>query len=492
MSKARKGEPKQADALWTSDALVAAVGGQTKGGVEALVPGISIDSRTLKRGEAFFAIAGDRFDGHDFVAGALDRGAALAVVAEGRLGDLPRDGRYVVVPDVLAALEDLGRAARARTDARIIAVTGSVGKTSSKEMLRLAFEACGRTHASVASFNNHWGVPLTLARMPADTEFGVFEIGMNHPGEITALVAMVRPHLAIITTVEPVHLEFFGSVEAIAKAKAEIFSGLEPDGIAILNQDNDQIDLLRFLAHTAKVPRLVSFGAARDADVHIEQAVCKIDCSCVSANVLEVPVTYKLGAPGRHLVQNSLAVLAAVQLSGADLALGMQALAKLQPPKGRGERHTLDLKTGEATLIDESYNANPASMRAAIALLGAAPVERPGRRIAVLGDMLELGEAGVSLHCGLARLIEEAHVDLVFCSGPMMHELWQILPTQRQGGYGEQSQDLEAALLADIRPGDAVMVKGSLGSRMGPLVSAILKEYGAKQQQTRRKVVSAR
>lgn len=467
--------------LWTSEALIEAVGGRVVGDVEANVTGISIDSRSVTRGEAFFAIMGDRFDGHDFVAGALKRGAALAVVAEDRLADLPDDGRYVVVADVLGALEDLGRAARARTDARILAVTGSVGKTSSKEMLRLALGACGRTHASVASFNNHWGVPLTLARMPADTEYGVFEIGMNHPGEITTLVAMVRPHVAIITTVEPVHLEFFGSVEAIAKAKAEIFSGLEPDGVVVLNADNDQFDLLRFLAHTAEVPHLATFGAAREADVHLEQVITHVDCSCVSASVFDVPVTYKISAPGRHLVQNSLAVLAAVELVGADLALGMQALAELQPPKGRGERHTLGLKSGDAILIDESYNANPASMRAAIVLLGATPVERPGRRVAVLGDMLELGEAGPSHHRKLAKVIADAHVDLVYCAGPMMHELWQELPSLRHGAYAEEATGLEATLLADVRPGDAVMIKGSLGSRMGPLVNALVAAYGAKQ-----------
>ncbi|WP_346432254.1 UDP-N-acetylmuramoylalanyl-D-glutamyl-2,6-diaminopimelate--D-alanyl-D-alanine ligase [Breoghania sp. L-A4] len=405
------------DALWTSDALIEAVDARSVGGVEALVTGISIDSRTMKRGEAFFAIKGDRFDGHDFVTAAMERGAALAVVADDRLDELPRSGRYVVVPDVLAALEDLGRAARARTEARIVAVTGSVGKTSTKEMLRLAFEACGRTHASVASFNNHWGVPLTLARMPQATEYGVFEIGMNHPGEIESLVAMVRPHTAIITTVEAVHLEHFGSVEAIAKAKSEIFSGLEPGGVAILNADNDQYDLLRFLAHTASVPRVVSFGVRRDADIHLEQVVCHEDCSCASARVLDVPVSYKIGAPGRHLVQNSLAVLGAVSLSGADLARAMQPLARMKPPKGRGERHQLALANGPATLIDESYNANPASMRAAISLLGATPIERPGRRIAVLGDMLELGEASASLHRALARPLEEAHVDLVYCAG---------------------------------------------------------------------------
>jgi UDP-N-acetylmuramoyl-tripeptide--D-alanyl-D-alanine ligase len=288
-------------------------------------------------------------------------------------------------------LRRLGTAARARTDARIVAVTGSVGKTGTKEALRLTLERSGKVHASVASFNNHWGVPLTLARMPADTEYGVFEIGMNHAGEITPLVKMVRPHVAIITTVQPVHLEFFGSVEKIAQAKAEIFSGLEPDGTAILNRDNDQYDLLSFLATTAGIDHVLTFGENPTADARIEKISRQEGGSSVQATILGQDITYKIGAPGQHHVKNSLAVLTAVAELGADLALAGLALAEMRAPKGRGAAARLKRPDGMFELIDESYNANPASMRAALSVLGEASVSRPGRRIAVLGDMLELG-----------------------------------------------------------------------------------------------------
>ncbi len=469
------------EVLWKLDALVEAVGGRVVGDPTTTITGISIDSRTIQPGEAFFCIKGDVHDGHRFAEAALSRGAALAVVCEERLSEVPPEGRYVVVSDVLGALEDLGRAARARTQAKIVAVTGSVGKTSSKEMLRIALSKSGRTHASVASFNNHWGVPLTLARMPEDTEYGVFEIGMNHPGEITPLTRMVRPDFVIITTVEPVHLAQFESVEAIARAKAEIFEGLEPGGAAILNASNPQFDLLRFLAFTAGVAKIVTFGDDRAFDVHPTQVAPQSGCSCVTGKVLGEDLVWKIGAPGRHLVNNSLAVLAAVKLMGADLALGALALADMSAPKGRGERHELTFEDGTATLIDESYNANPASMRAAIAVLGETPVERGGRRIAVIGDMLELGETSPALHRGLAKPLEDARIDLVYCVGKTMRGLWERLPENRRAVWAETSAELQKTLVGDIRPGDVVMIKGSLGTKMGPLVSALIDAYGAKR-----------
>ena len=276
----------------------------------------------------------------------------------------------------------------------MIGVTGSVGKTGTKEALRLALARSGETHASVASYNNHWGVPLSLARCPASARYAVFEMGMNHAGEIEPLTRLVRPHVAIVTTVEPVHLEFFGSVEAIADAKAEIFRGLEPGGAAVINRDNPQFARLAARAKSAGVERIVSFGEHAKADARLIKCALHPDCSTVQARILGTDVTYKLGAPGRHVVLNSLAVLAAASLAGADLALAALALADLKPPSGgRGARITLDLPGGTALLIDESYNANPASMRAALALLGQAPMGPRGRRIAVLGDMLELGRA---------------------------------------------------------------------------------------------------
>jgi UDP-N-acetylmuramoyl-tripeptide--D-alanyl-D-alanine ligase len=377
------------------------------------------------------------------------------------------------VPDVLDGLRDLARAARTRLQAQVIGVTGSVGKTGTKEALRLALAPNGETHASVASYNNHWGVPLSLARCPASARYAVFEMGMNHAGEIEPLTRLVRPRVAIITTVEPVHLEFFGSVEAIADAKAEIFSGVEPGGAAVINRDNAQFARLSRAAKNAGIEHVVSFGEHAKADARLMKCSLHPDCSTIQARILGADVTYKLGAPGRHVVLNSLAVLAAVSLAGADLALASLALADIKPPVGRGARSTLDLRDGTVLLIDESYNANPASMRAALALLGQADVGARGRRIAVLGDMRELGERGADLHRQLLEPVLADGVDLVFCCGPLMRALWEALPSERRGGYAEISGELESQLLAAVRPGDAVMIKGSLGSRMGILVKAL-------------------
>jgi UDP-N-acetylmuramoyl-tripeptide--D-alanyl-D-alanine ligase len=463
-------------ALWTLDDMATAMNAQRAGALPSEVNGISIDSRTLGKGDAFFAIKGDNRDGHDFVAGALQAGAGVAVV-DRRPAGVADDAPLLIVPDVLDGLRDLARAARARSTAKIVAVTGSVGKTGTKEALRLALSADGETHVSAASYNNHWGVPLSLARCPQSARYAVFEIGMNHAGEITPLTALVRPHVAIVTTVAPVHLEFFGSVDKIADAKAEIFTGVVPGGVAVLNRDNDQYDRLARAAKVAGISRIVTFGENAQADARLVKLALQAETSCVHADILGHDVTYKLGAPGRHLVMNSLAVLAAVSLTGADLALGALALARLQPPTGRGARLTLTVPGGTALLIDESYNANPASMGAAVALLGQAPVGPNGRRIAVLGDMLELGGEGPALHRALAAPIDAAGIDLVFCSGPQMRSLWDALPPGRRGGYADTAAALEPAVLAEIRAGDALMVKGSLGSKMGPLVRALERQF---------------
>ena len=462
-------------ALWTLADMAAAMRAEKSGDLPPDISGISIDSRSAAKGEAFFAIQGDNRDGHDFVEAALKAGAGVAVVARGK--QFPAGAPLLIVTDVLEALRDLACAARARSPAKVIGVTGSVGKTGTKEALRLALSADGETHASAASYNNHWGVPLSLARCPASALYAVFEIGMNHAGEITPLTKLVRPHVAIITAIEPVHLEYFGSLEKIAEAKAEIFSGIEPDGAAVLNRDSAQYDQLADAAKTAGVARIVSFGASGKADARLIRHSLQPDSSTVEASILGQPVTYKLGAPGRHLVLNSLAVLAAVTLAGADLALAALALNRLKPSTGRGARVVLRTPTGTALLIDESYNANPASMAAAIALLGQAPLGPQGRRIAVLGDMLELGDQGPALHRALAGTIEAAKIDLVYCSGPQMHALWEALPSGLRGGYAETAAALEPAVLEAIRDGDAVMVKGSLGSKMGPIVKALERQF---------------
>jgi UDP-N-acetylmuramoyl-tripeptide--D-alanyl-D-alanine ligase len=464
--------------LWTIDDMAKAMRADKSGALQGDVTGISIDSRSIAKGEAFFAIQGDNRDGHEFVETALKNGAGVAVVARKRTIKFAADAPLLEVDDVLEGLRDLARASRARlSEAKVIGVTGSVGKTGTKDALRLALGADGETYASVASYNNHWGVPLSLARCPANVKYAVFEIGMNHAGEITPLTALVRPHVAIITTVEPVHLEYFGSVEKIADAKAEIFTGIEPGGVAVLNRDNSQFARLEAAAKAAKVTRIVSFGEDPKADARLLRHSLQPDSSTVEACILGEDVTYKLGAPGKHLVINSLGVLAAVALAGGDLALAALALDRLKPATGRGARMTLKTPSGSALLIDESYNANPASMRAAIALLGRAPVGPAGRRIAVLGDMLELGNQGADLHRGLSAPIEAAGIDLVYCSGPQMHALWEALPSSRRGGYAKTAAELEPAVLDAIRDGDAVMVKGSLGSKMGPIVKALERQF---------------
>src|ERR1700690_71257 len=467
-------------ALWTSAAMAAAMRAQVQGVLPPTVSGLSIDSRTVAPGEAYFAIKGDVHDGHDFAAAALKAGAALAVVEAAQRDKFAADAPLLVVDDVLAGLVLLAHAARARLNAQVIAVTGSVGKTSTKEALRRVLGAQGETHASTASFNNHWGVPLSLARCPATARFAIFEIGMNHAGEIEPLVQLVRPRVAIITTVEPVHLEFFTGIEAIADAKAEIFTGLQPGGAVVLNRDNSQFSRLSRRARKLGCWRLVSFGAPKKSDPRLLDASLHAACSAVHANILGPDVTYKLGMPGRHMAMNSLAVLAAASLAGAALALAALSLSQIEPAAGRGVRRELEVAGGEATLIDESYNANPASMAAALNVLGRAAVGPHGRRIAVLGDMLELGPTGPELHRGLVDAVKANHVDLVYCCGPLMRNLWDALSTGKRGGYAESAASLEAQAVGAIRAGDAIMVKGSLGSKMKTIVNALERRFPGK------------
>jgi UDP-N-acetylmuramoyl-tripeptide--D-alanyl-D-alanine ligase len=352
-----------------------------------------------------------------------------------------------------------------------------VGKTGTKEALRLAFERLGPTHASVASYNNHWGVPLTLARMPAEAAYGVFEIGMNHAGEIAPLTRMVRPHVAIITTVEPVHIEFFPSLAAIADAKGEIFAGIEAGGVAVLNRDNPQFERVRAHALASLAGSILTFGEHQDADVRAERMVLNADGSAVEARVLGEPVMYRLGAPGRHVVMNSLGVLAAIKAVGGDLALGALALSDLTAPAGRGERIALQTRDGAFTLVDEAFNANPASMRAALANLAAARPGARGRRLAVLGDMLELGPTGPGLHRELADAVAASGADLVFAAGPLMKNLVEELPPDRRGGYAASAAEIEETVLGSVRAGDVVMVKGSKGILVSRIVKALKDRY---------------
>ncbi len=472
--------------LWTLAALLELTKGRLIGPEPKAIDGISIDSRTTESGDAFFAIRGDRFDGHDFIAAALAGGAVLAVVGAHRLVGLGRiTAPLVVVDDVTKALRRLAVGARSRATGKIVAVTGSVGKTTTKDMLRAALGRSGSVHAAPASFNNHWGVPLTLARMPAHSAYGVFEIGMNHPGEIAPLAAMVRPHVAIVTTVEPVHIEAFESVEAIADAKAEIFTGIEAGGAAILNRDNPHFERLALAAGAADAARIIGFGKHPDADARLEDASLGPAGSAVRARIDGRPMSYAVGIAGLHMVINSLAVLAAALFVGADLDAAAASLAGISPGKGRGTRSQLQLASGTALLIDESYNANPASMRAAIGVLGRIGPGGEGRRIAVLGDMLELGQSELALHAALVDVLETARVDRVHLVGERMAALWEVLPPDRRGVYAVNADGLAAALADDLRPGDVMMVKGSNGIRLGALVEALRQQFGAAAKEAR-------
>jgi UDP-N-acetylmuramoyl-tripeptide--D-alanyl-D-alanine ligase len=455
--------------LWTSSEIAAATGGRASR--DWSVSGVSIDSRTLEPGDLFVALKGPNHDGHDFVAKALEKGAA-ALVHRLPEGIDPARARLVMVEDTLVALTALGRAARARSHARIAAITGSVGKTGTKEALRLALSGQGVTHASAASHNNHWGVPLSLARAPREAAYAVYELGMNAPGEIEQLARLARPRVALVTAIAPAHLGFFPSLEAIAEAKGEIFSGLERGGIAVLPADSPHFPRLRALADAAGAARVIGFGEADDAAVRLLDARVRPDSSDVAMALDGQRLAFRIGAPGRHWVNNSLAVVACAFALGADPATAAAALAGFEAPKGRGRRHRIERGGGPITLIDESYNANPASMRAALALLESAP----GRRIAALGDMLELGDHGPELHAELAEVIERLNIDQVYTVGPLMRHLHDALPPERRAEWRESATQLAPVLGRALQQGDTLLVKGSLGSRMGAIVDALLAE----------------
>jgi UDP-N-acetylmuramoyl-tripeptide--D-alanyl-D-alanine ligase len=471
-------------ALWTTQELVAATGGTLHGDVRGPLNGVSIDSRAVAAGDVFVAIKGDTMDGHDFVVAALKNGAGVAVVS--RVTDEMREAGAVlqVADDPLRGLENMGRAARAWSKGQIIAVTGSVGKTSTKEMLRVALGTSGETHASAASFNNHWGVPLTLARLSRKAAYGVFEIGMNHSGEITPLVNMVRPHVAIVTTVAASHLGHFDSLDDIADAKAEIFSGVVPGGAAVINRDTPYFERLAATAKAHGVTNIIGFGHHEQAAVRLERVALHPTCGCITADVMGEKVTYKLGVPGEHMAINSLAVLAAAKLVGADLARAALALADAAPAKGRGVQERLRTDHGELLLIDESYNANPASVKAALALLANAKLGKNGRRVAVLGDMLELGQFGPSLHAEIATDLDRHNVDVLYAAGPLMKYLWDATPPTKHGAYAASSSDLKDLVVSQLRDGDAVMVKGSLGSRMGLIVDVMRSRFAAVKKES--------
>ncbi|MCB2400782.1 UDP-N-acetylmuramoylalanyl-D-glutamyl-2,6-diaminopimelate--D-alanyl-D-alanine ligase [Rhizobium ruizarguesonis] len=464
--------------LWTTEDMIAAMAGRPFGTLPDGITGIAIDSRSIAPGEAFFAIKGDRVDGHDYASMAMANGASLLVVSEARL---PAMGRLtvpmIVVEDVLAALGRLGLASRERSKAQIIAVTGSVGKTTTKEMLRHVLSPSGKVHASVASFNNHWGVPLTLARMAEDTDYGVFEVGMNHPGEIRPLVAIIRPDVAIITTIAPAHLGNFKNIKEIAAAKAEIFEGLEPGGHVVLNRDNDQFNFLDRTAQSLGIEHIHSFGQHAKAEFRLAEFNGSDENSTLWLTIGGETLEVALGAPGRHIAENALAALGVVRIVGADMQKAIEALATLKPEKGRGKRHRLSIGVGSFTLIDESYNANPASMRAAIALLAASEPTGRGRRIAVLGDMLEMGEYAQKVHTDLAVPLLAAGIEHVWLAGAEIAALKESLPESVHVEYRENTGELTDYVLNSVAPGDVLMVKSSLGIGFGKIVAALLDKF---------------
>ena len=446
--------------LWTSaDAEAATLGAATR---MFSAGGLSIDTRTLKAGDLFVALKGDNRDGHEFVSAAFDAKAGAALVSR-RLDGL--DGPLLIVANTQRGLEDLAVASRARSDAKVVAVTGSAGKTTTKEMLRLALGALGATHASAASYNNHWGVPLSLASLPRDARYAVFEIGMNHFGEIRSLVGFVRPHVALVTTIAPAHLEFFGTCDAIADAKSEIFEGIEPGGAALIPSDSPYADRLIARAKQSHVARILTFGEKSGSDARLVSYEELDGHAHIKADIVGLPVEFTIAAPGRHIANNALGALLAVAALEGDVlnaAAGMKNFAAL---KGRGAR----FNAGGIEVIDESYNANPASMAAALALLGAAK----GRRVAVMGDMLEMGEDAASHHASLAAAIESAHADLVFLCGSKMRSLWDVLPASRRGAFAATSAELVAPLAAALKPGDTVLVKGSNGMKLSAIIDAL-------------------
>ncbi|TDE41083.1 UDP-N-acetylmuramoyl-tripeptide--D-alanyl-D-alanine ligase [Antarcticimicrobium sediminis] len=453
--------------LWTAPEAEAATGGRAQG--DWAVSGVSIDTRTLAPGDLFVALSAAR-DGHDFVAQALEKGAGAALVSRIPEGLAP-DAPLLIVADVLKGLEALGRAARARTSARVVAVTGSVGKTSTKEMLAAMLSEQGATHASVASYNNHWGVPLTLARMPRESDFAIIEIGMNHPGEIAPLACLARPHVAMITTVAPAHLEAFDSIAGIAREKAAILDGVEPGGIAVLNADLEQSPIL-FAKAAECGAQAVGFGA-KAKEYRLISAEITGDETRVQAETPLGPMAFSLATPGQHFAMNGLGALAACAALGADLQRAADSLARWTPYQGRGARERIALPGGTLTLLDDSYNANPASMAAALAVLAAARPEGQGRRIAVLGDMKELGPETEPLHAALARLPAMAAVDRVHCIGPLMGALHAALPVEKRGLLSASSAELAAQLAEVVGAGDVVLAKGSLSMGLAKCVDAL-------------------
>lgn len=470
--------------LWTFDEAAAAAKGEKRQttdceGISAVIH----DSRDVPAGSLFIALKGPNHDAHKFVGEVLEKGAAAAMVSrvwwqeEGEK-NFPA-GNFIIVDDTLEGLVNLATAARARSRARVIGITGSVGKTSTKEFLATVLSGQGKCHANKKSFNNHWGVPLTLANLPKDADFAVIEMGINHTGEMGALARMVAPDIAIVTNIEPAHIGNFNAIEEIALAKSEIFSamedGVEKGGIAVLNADNPYTPILKKAAEDYGAGRILTCGETSGADARLRDCTLLSDGSRVSVKILGDKYKYHLPVPGKHFVLNSLSILLVAKLLGCDMDKAVKSLEHITPVEGRGNHISVYLEDSgtPVTVIDESYNASPVSMKAALRVLEMSEPATGGRRIAVLGDMLELGAEGARLHIDLANPVLKAKTDLLFACGPLMEALYNIIPPSWQGGWAADSKILAQMLTETVRPGDIVLVKGSLGSRMAYVVQAL-------------------
>ncbi len=459
-------------ALWSATQATQATGGEARG--EWCADGVSTDSRTLCPGDLFVALKGANHDGHDHVEAAISAQAAAAIVE--RAPD-NLTAPLLIVPDTLEGLVALARAARARSQARIIAITGSVGKTGTKDMIARAMATADTVTCSVGNLNNHIGAPLSLARLPQDIAYGVFELGMNHAGEIAPLSRLLQPHVVLVTNVEAVHTEFFADVSDIAEAKAEIFTGVEPGAIAVLNRDNAHFDLLCERAHKAGISRIITFGHGAGCDAHLLAYRPDSKGGEVEAKINGTRLSYRISLDGAHWALNSVAALATADAAGAPLAAAAKVLATQTPLPGRGARVQLSLSGSAYEVIDESYNASPVAVAAAIGNLRDAKPGPGGQRIAVLGDMLELGESGPAAHVALANDLIAAGINLVFTAGPLMAHLFAVLPETLRGGRMESSTELLPLVLAAVKPGDVVLVKGSRALKMHLLVDG-LKQAG--------------
>ncbi len=461
-------------ALWTSDEVAQALSPLAMSAAFEAT-GVTFDSRAVGKGDLFFALGGETTDGHGFVADALSRGAAAAVVAR----DVPgAAGNLIRVPDTMTALVDLGRAGRRRSTARVASVTGSVGKTSTKDALRTMLSAQAPTSASTASFNNHVGVPISLARLAREARYGVFEIGMNHPGEIEPLARQVEAHVGVVTNTESAHIGYMGSEAAIADEKACLFAGMREGAVAVLNRDNRHYERLARHARNFGVARIVGFGRHDAADARLVACRLHDSGSDVEALIHGSRIEYRLGAAGEHWVLNSIAALAVTQALGADIAKAAATLAEVKASPGRGARRWLKFGSGTVELLDESYNANPSSVRAMLAVLARTEPAPGGRRLLVLGDMRELGDKADAYHAGLADAVAASGATRVFLCGPHMEALWHKLAAAQKGVHRPDSGALAGEVAAALRAGDVLAIKGSLGSKMKVIVDAVLAASG--------------